>query len=123
MRVALLIVSAAVALLAVSTGFAATERESARPTVRVAQLSPVVVAGERFRPVERIVIRLATSTRTHTRTLRTTRRGTFVARFETASAHRCNGGVSVVVTTASGLVAKARTPEALCPLPNAPGMP
>lgn len=119
MRLVLLIVSAALALLAVSTGLAATQSESARPTVRVTQLSPVVVAGERFRSVERIVIRVTTSTKTHVRTMRTTRRGTFVARFQTASAHRCDGGVSVVVTTASGLIAKAQTPQALCP----PGMP
>jgi hypothetical protein len=119
MRVVLLIVSAAVALLAVSPGFASIVRESARPTVRVTQLSPVVVAGERFRPVERIVIRVTTSTQAQVRTMRTTRRGTFVARFETASAHRCDGGVAVVVTTASGLIAKAQTPQALCP----PGMP
>jgi hypothetical protein len=118
MRVVLLIVSAAVALLAVSTGLAATERASARPTVRVTQLSPVVVAGERFRPAERIVVRV-TTTKTHVRTMRTTRRGTFVARFQNASAHRCDGGVSVVVTTASGLLAKAQTPQAQCP----PGMP
>lgn len=115
--------SAAVALLAVSQGFAYTERESARPTVRIIHYAPLLVAGEQFRPLQRIVIRVTASTQTNARTMRTTRRGTFVARFEAVTAHRCDGGVSVVVTTASGLVAKARTPQALCPLPNAPSMP
>lgn len=119
MRVGLLIVSAAVGLLAVSAGFADAKRETVRPTIRIAQLSPLVVTGTQFRPRERIVIRVAALPKTYVRTIRTTRRGTFVARFAAVTFDRCGGGPSVVVTTATGLVAKTRMPKPLCP----PAMP
>jgi len=119
MRVGLLIVSAVVGLLAVSTGFADVKGESAPPTIRIAQLSPLVVTGKQFRALERIAIRVATPERTRVRTMRTTRRGTFVARFAAVTFDRCSGGPSVVVTTATGLVAKTRMPQPLCP----PAMP
>jgi hypothetical protein len=116
----LLIGVAALALLTFSTGFADGKSGSAGPTVRIVQTSPLVVAGQRFRPVERIVIRVYVPSATRTRTMRTTRQGTFVASFSSVSVHRCNGGVSVVVTTASGLVAKSKMPQPLCPLPQRP---
>ncbi len=117
MRGAILIVL--VALLAVSTGVARAERDAARPVVRITQLSPLVVAGEGFRSRERIVIRVTAGVDTSVRRTRVSPRGAFVARFAAVVADRCSGGISVVVTTAGGRVAKTRMPELLCP----PGIP
>jgi hypothetical protein len=124
MRSVVLIVTAALALLAASTALAHAKRDSARPTVRITQFSPLIVAGERFRPAQRIVIRVTTPSTRHVTVKRTTARGTFVARFAAATftGDRCGGGLSVVVTTASGItaVAKSRIPETLCPPPLSP---
>ena len=103
------------ALLSASTGGADAKPEPAGPIVRIAQLSPLVVQGERFRPRQRILIRVGAHAVSHKRTMRATRRGTFAARFAGVSYDRCGGSVSVVVTTATGLVAKTRMPLALCP--------
>jgi hypothetical protein len=106
-------------LVAASTGLAYGKAESARPSVRVTQFSPLVVTGQRFKPVERIVIRVTTSDKGIVRRTRVSPRGTFVARFEAVMGDRCGDAFSVVVTTASGRMAKATVPQPLCP----PAMP
>lgn len=119
MRTAFLIVTAAAISLALAPGSVGARVDAAQPAVRITSLSPLVVAGERFRPTERVVIKVTADGTRVMRYTRVSRRGTFVARFSAVTADRCNGGVSVVVTTADGRVAKTRMPQLLCP----PGVP
>jgi hypothetical protein len=115
MRLLALIAVAAAALLASSIGHTRTNSDSARPSVRITHFSPLVVAGDNFRSAERITIRVTAPTKTVARLARVSQRGRFVARFTAITGDRCSGGVSVVVTTADGRVAKTRMPQFLCP--------
>jgi hypothetical protein len=113
MRSALLIF-AALGLLVCSTGFVDPKAKPLKPSVRVAQWSPLVVVGERFRPFQTVVLEVTAGPKTLVRRLRTSRRGTFVVRFAAVISDRCNG-VSIIATGAGGRVAKMRLPEFLCP--------
>jgi hypothetical protein len=113
MRSALLIL-AALGLLVCSTGFVDPKAKPSKPSVRVTQWSPLVVVGERFRPLEPIVVKVTAGTETLVRRLRSSRRGTFVVRFAAVNSDRCHG-VSIIATGAGGRVAKMRLPEFLCP--------
>jgi hypothetical protein len=103
------------AVLAAATPASLDAKSTGQPTVRIAQLSPLVVRGERFRAAQRVVIRVTAASETRVRTMRTTPSGAFVARFSAVTVDRCSGGVSVVVTAADGRVAKTRRPDLLCP--------
>lgn len=106
------------ALMVVTAGMSQPDRDQAQPSVRVSQWAPLVLVGAQFRPFERVVIRVSSDAETTVRRLRTTRRGTFVARFTTTALDRCSG-FSIQVTGVGGRVAKARLPLPLCP----PGSP
>lgn len=110
----LLLLAACLALLAPSAAAASTD-ERARAVIRISRLSPLVVAGERFRPVERIVITVRVGADTLVRHQRASRRGSFAARFAETSVDRCSEGLAVVVTGARGSVAKVRMPPRYCP--------
>jgi hypothetical protein len=108
-------VLAAVALLAGSTGIGNASSERAAPSLRVKQLSPLVLVGERFRPAQRVVLRVTVGERTLVRVRRASPAGTFTATFPAVTIDRCGGGFSAVATAANGAVAKVRLPQALCP--------
>jgi hypothetical protein len=106
---------AAVVLSCTSPSFASSDSEPAQPSVKVADWQPLVLVGSRFRPFERVVIRVSdASSPTVVKRLRATRRGTFVAIVAAATVDRCSG-VSIVVTGAGGRVAKTKMPLPLCP--------
>lgn len=110
---------AAVVLSCTSPSLANGDGAPASPSVKVADWQPLVLRGSRFRPFERVVIRVFdASSPTVVKRLRATRRGTFVATIATAKVDRCSG-VSIVVTGAGGRVAKTLMPLPLCP----PGVP
>jgi hypothetical protein len=111
----ILVVLAAVALLASSAGLAEAKSERAAPSLRMKQLSPLVLVGERFRPAERVVLRVTVGARTLVRARRASPGGTFTVAFPAVTVDRCGGGFSAVATAASGAVAKIRLPQALCP--------
>jgi hypothetical protein len=115
MRMVLLTIFAAALLLAGAPTAGGVTSDRAGPAIRIAQFSPLVVTGEHFRRTERVVLRVMVPERTYVRTLRTTRRGTFVARFESVTGDRCGGGLVVVATAGDGRTAKARMPQFLCP--------
>lgn len=119
MRTSILLVTAAAISLALAPTVAGARVDAAKPAIKITNTSPLVVAGERFRSSERIVIKVNANGKSVMRYTRVSRRGTFVARFTAITADRCNGGISVVVTTADGRVAKTRMPQLLCP----PGVP
>lgn len=106
---------AALSLLAGSTGIASATSERATPSLRVKQLSPLVLVGERFRPAARVVLRVNTGARTLVRVRRASLRGTFTVTFNGVTVDRCGSGFSAVATAANGAVAKVRLPQALCP--------
>jgi hypothetical protein len=88
-------------------------------SVRIAQLSPLVVAGSGFGRAERLAITARGDFGTATRRQRASLRGAFVARFQDTTVDRCGGQLTVVVQGASGAVAKVRRPPFYCP----PGVP
>lgn len=77
-----------------------------------------MVTGEKFRPVERVKVRVNAQGTSVVRTVRTSLRGTFTARFVQVSGDRCGGAISVVATAADGRLAKFRLPQFLCPPGN-----
>ena len=105
--------------LAVPAAIASPGATDGRATVRIAQLSPLVVAGRGFEPSQRLAVTVRADSGTETRRTRATVRGTFRARFTQTSVDRCGGEVSVVVAAAGGVVAKVRRPPFYCP----PGIP
>lgn len=110
-----LILITTVAAWSASSSLAGGHGQTMRPSVRVTDWQPLVLVGTRFRPFERVVIRVVeTGSPTLVKRLRATRRGTFVATLTNAAVDRC-GGLSVSVTGAGGRVAKVRLPLPLCP--------
>jgi hypothetical protein len=116
-RRSLVILLAAASLLA-WTQLAVAESTRAQPTVRIAQWSPLVIAGERFRSREALVIRVTTDTRTVVRRTRASLQGRFVARFESVHGDRCSSDFAVVVRGGNGSFATKQLPQLLCPPGN-----
>jgi hypothetical protein len=110
-----LILAIASAAFGATASLASEQREAAAPSVRVASWQPLALVGTRFRPSERVVIRVfETGSTTVVRRVRTTPRGTFRVLLAGAAIDRCSG-LSIVVTDAGGRVAKVRLPFPLCP--------
>jgi hypothetical protein len=104
---------------AVWTQLAVAESTSPQATVRIAQWSPLVVAGERFRSREALVIKVTTDSGTVVRRTRASLQGQFTARFEAVHGDRCNSDFSIVVRGGRGSFATKQLPQLLCP----PGSP
>jgi hypothetical protein len=118
MRKGTLVLVAACLLGAVWTQLAVAESTSPQATVRIAQLSPLVVTGERFRSREALRIKVTTDSGTVVRRTRASLRGRFAARFEAIHGDRCNSGISVVVRGGGGSFATKQLPQLLCPPAN-----
>jgi hypothetical protein len=110
-----LVLAMAIAAFGATSSFAGEQRDAAAPSVRVTTWQPLVLVGTRFRPSERVMIRVfSAGSPTVVRRVRTTARGTFRVMLAGATIDRCNGP-SIVVTGAGGRVAKVRLPLPLCP--------
>lgn len=114
-RLTSLLLVAAIATWSASPGFASGDSAAAQPSVRVAHWEPLVLRGTRFRPLERVVVRvLETGSPTVVKRVRASRRGTFSVTLPVWAADRCNGP-SILVTGAGGRVVKVLMPLPLCP--------
>lgn len=62
---------------------------SARPAILVTSTRPVVIAGARFEPAERVVVRIVTAGTARTKTVTANGEGAFRARFLLSAASKC----------------------------------
>jgi hypothetical protein len=109
------ICAGALAAFIASVSVAGATNAQTQPLVKVADWEPLVLVGARFRPFERVVVRVAAAgSPTTVKRLRATRRGAFRVVLEASTVDRCSGP-SILVTGAGGRVAKIRMPLPLCP--------
>jgi hypothetical protein len=105
----------AIALVVVPGGLSSTPRP--KPQLRLLDRAPLTVKGTRFRPGERVRIRIAAA-EPAARTVHATRAGSFTMRFDAVSVGRC-GSVSVEAVGARGDRASLKV---LQPQDCAPGL-
>jgi hypothetical protein len=104
---------AATGLLAISIG--AGQATRARPQLRVIDLAPLVVKGERFRSLERVRLTVTEDGTSVSRRVRATRRGSFSASFANIVVDRCSSDFSAFAVGALGSRAAAKIPQPQCP--------
>jgi hypothetical protein len=104
-----------IALVWTSAGFSATPRP--KPHLRLLDRAPLTLKGTNFRARERVRVTV-TTTDAQTRTVRTSRAGSFIAQFDGVTIGRC-GGLSV---RAVGARAEQATLKVLQSPDCAPGL-
>ena len=110
MRIAAL----AAALVVLVVGTAAGARSNGKASLRIVSSAPVTVAGVRFKPLERVRLRVAVSGTRLVRRARASRRGRFVVAVP-YSLDRCSEGLVVRAVGAHGSRALLKLPPMLCP--------
>jgi hypothetical protein len=108
-RIVLLI--AVFAGLAVFTGPASGR--ITKPTLRIADTTPLAVQGVHFRSAERVTVVVASNGR-HAKVVRASQLGRFVVRFASVNPDVCNGFV-VTATGNRGSRATYKLPQRECP--------
>ena len=93
----------------------ASTQSAARPGLRFVDNDPLAVQGVRFDPNATVRVRVLTFTRTWTKTVAVTARGTFVARFAGVEVGRCGTWARVTATSSSGERASVGLPHFECP--------
>jgi hypothetical protein len=109
--------SLAVLLLVV---FAATAQGAVHPQLRLLDLSPASVAGTGFRPSEHVVVTVTGGSNRLRRSVVTSARGAFVARFATPIAAPGCSQLAIVAVGARGDRASWKSPPKSCGPPLAP---
>ena len=87
---------------------------STQPSVRLARPAPAQVAGRGFHPRERVRVTVGTGTAALRKTVSTTARGAFVARFTTAAPRPRCGSYVVTAVGARGDRAAWKSPPEVC---------
>ena len=90
------------------------------PQLRLLDFSPASVAGTGFRPRERVVVTVTGGLNRLRRSVVTSARGAFVARFATAIAAPSCGQLAIVAVGARGDRASWKSPPKSCGPPVAP---
>lgn len=114
-RIALLALTTALMLVTVDVG--AAEREP-QPSLRVRNLSPLVLRGQQFRALERVTLTVRAGDVTKRRTVRATRKGSFTTSFAVVTTDRCNSNIWASATGHRGSAASLRLgklPQLQCP--------
>jgi hypothetical protein len=110
-------------LVAISLGVAATSasgsEQKQRPTLRASSLSPLVLRGVRFRPLERVRLIVTVSGETRQKAVRATRIGAFTASFPSIDVDRCLSGFGAVAVGRLSSRVILKLPQLLCP-PRSP---
>jgi hypothetical protein len=118
-----IVIAVALATSAVALGgsVAGAAAASGGPVLRIADSTPLTIAGLRFRPHERVSIRLTVNGRAITRIMRASAGGRFrVIVGNEPSGHPCDGGLlSAIASGARGSRAFLKIAQPLCPPPLA----
>jgi hypothetical protein len=106
------------ALLALLVGSAGAETTStARPELRIVRAAPLVVAGARFVPRERVTVRVEAKGERRLRPVTATGVGRFVVRFTSLVYDRCYSPYRIWAIGARGSRAELKLPRSQCPPP------
>jgi hypothetical protein len=100
-----------VAAVAVATGSAA----ASRPSLRLVDMHPVVLAGSGFKSLERVRLTVRTEDKRFVRLLRAKDSGAFRASFPTVVHDPCTGALSAVALGADGSRAVLKLILRVCP--------
>jgi hypothetical protein len=108
--------TAVLALLAGSAGAEVSSTARAEPTLRLLRTTPVVVAGARFLPRERVTVRLSVNEDRRLRRVTATSTGRFTVTFDGVAVYdRCNSRFRIWAVGARGSEAELKMPQLLCP--------
>jgi hypothetical protein len=111
-------VACAAALLALVAGSAGAEASStARAELRLVRIAPFSVAGARFLPRERVVVRVEVKGERRLRPVIASGAGRFVVRFTSLVYDRCYSPYRIWAIGARGSRAELKQPRSQCPPP------
>jgi hypothetical protein len=88
--------------------------DSDRPGLRVVDRDPLVLAGRRFEPRERVRLTVVSGGERHALKVRATPDGKFVARFAAVRLDRCSGSLAVSAVGSAGSRAGFRLERLHC---------
>jgi len=120
MRIAAAGVACLLTLVSIAVAVAAPDGTTSGPALRVVNLGPLRLDGERFRRRERVEVTVSLEHGTLRRTVRARRSGRFAARFQQVSIDRCSSGLTARAVGRRGSRASAKLPKRQCPPGPAP---
>jgi hypothetical protein len=89
-----------------------------KASLRAQSFSPLVLQGQRFRPLERVALTVRAEGSTRRKAVRATRAGSFTVSFPALAADRCNSDVWAQAAGRRGSTASlrlAKLPQFQCP--------
>ena len=94
---------------------AAIASTAQKPSLRLVSIQPLKIRGVYFRPRERVRVRAAVENSIHTRSTRTTDRGSFAVAFVEVAYDPCSTFLLVTAVGAHGERAALKLPQRECP--------